>query len=172
LSNRKLEWRLDVKRLAIVLLASVVMTAPALAQQNQGGNSLGNVLQDLGRSLSGQNNPPPSSRNYQNAYQQTYNSSLQQYRNESNQQLQENDQRLSDAWNQLRAASQALDDEMSRRGMQTGNNQNRPNGPNGGNYSGSSTRGNYGNGPAPYNGPNGPYNNGPYNGPNGGYNRR
>ncbi len=153
-----------MKRLAIALMASALMTVPALAQQNQGG--LGNILEGIGRSLNGQSNPPPSSgQSYRNTYQQTYNDSQRQYRNESNQQLEQDDQRLRAAWNQLQATSQALDEEMARRGMRTGYNQNQNgyNGPNGGNYNnynGSSTYRGNGNGPGPnggYNGPNSPY---------------
>jgi len=148
-----------VNRLAIAVMASALLATPALAQQNQGGGNLGNMLEDIGRSLNGQSNPPQQ--NYQNTYQQTYNESQRQYRNESDQQLQQDEQRLSAAWNRLRAASQALDQEMSRRGMRTGSNQNY-NGPNGGNYSGSSTyRGGYDNGQPPYqryNGQNEQYN--------------
>lgn len=163
-----------MKRLAIAMVASALMAVPAVAQQSQGSN-LGNVLENIGRSLNGQSGPPPqSNQSYQNAYQQTYNNSQQQYRNESNQQLEQDEQHLQSAWNQLHATSQALDEEMARRGLRTGNNQNGYNGPNGGNYSGSSTYRGNGNGPAPNGRSNGPsYNdsNG-YNGPNGPYNGR
>ncbi len=146
-----------MNKLAIAVMAGALVAAPAFAQQNQGGGNLGNMLEDIGRSLNGQSNMP--SQNYQNSYQQTYNESQRQYRNESDQQLQQDDQRLRAAWNRLQAASQALDQEMARRGMRQGYNQNSRNGEN---YSGSSTyrdRG-YNNGPPNqrYNDQNEPYN--------------
>ncbi len=156
-------------KLAIAVMTGALMAAPALAQQNQGqGSNIGSMLEDLGRSLNGQGNAPA---NPQQDYQQTYDRSAQQYRSASNQQLQQDEQRLNDARARLDAASHALDQEMSRRGMQVGSNQNRYNGPNNGNYSGSSTAPGYGserNGG--YTAPNGGYSSGGnYNGPNGNY---
>ncbi len=127
-----------MKRLAVAFVATALMASPALAQQS--GNGLGNLLENLGRSFNGDNSQTYRGGNSQSEYQQTYNDSQRQFRNESDQQLQRDDQKLRDAWNRLRAASQALDDEMSRRGIRTGSNEN---GYRGGNYSGSSnSRGN------------------------------
>jgi len=111
--------------LAIGVLAGSMIAMPALAQ-NQGGDNLGNVLQGIGRSLNGQENPPPNRGGgyQQRIYQQTYNDSMRQYQNESDDQLQRDNQRVRDAWNRLHAASQALDQEMARRGMRTGYNEN------------------------------------------------
>src|SRR5262249_23184306 len=107
------------RMLAVSLVAGSLVAMPALAQNQGGGDALGNVLQGIGRSLNGQENPPPSrGGSYrQRIYQQTYNDSARQYQNESDDDLNRDNRRLSDAWNRLRAASQALDQEMSRRGM-------------------------------------------------------
>lgn len=138
-----------MKRMAIALLTSALIAAPAFAQQGQGGNKLGNTLESIGRSLGGQQAPQSATTSPQSAYQQTYNESLQQYQNENPQQLQQDQQRLSDASNRLNAAQQALSQEMSRRGTANGNSI--PGTPSG-NYNGSSVS------PAqnlPYTGPGG-----------------
>ena len=109
--------------LVIGVLAGSLVAMPALAQ-NQGGDNLGNVLQGIGRSLNGQENPPPNRGYQQRIYQQTYNDSLRQYQNENDDQLQRDNGRVHDAWNRLHAASRALDEEMARRGMRTGYNEN------------------------------------------------
>ena len=121
-----------MKRLVLALLTSTIFAVPAVAQQQPQGNSLGNTLEGIGRSLNGQNDQAPYSGNSRNDRQQTYNDTAQQYRSESNQQLQQDNQRLQAAQNRLDAASQALHQEMRRRGMAAENNEN------GQGYSGSS----------------------------------
>jgi len=100
-----------------------LVALPALAQYQGGGNTLGDALQGIGRSLSGPENPPPQGGGYrQRVYQEIYNDSLRQFQSESDDQLQRDSWRLHNAWNRLHAASQGLDQEMNRRGMRTGYN--------------------------------------------------
>jgi hypothetical protein len=105
---------------AIGVVAGMLVALPALAQYQGGGNTLGDVLQGVGRSLNGQDSPPPGGR--QRVYQETYNDSVRQFQSESDEQLQRDSWRLRNAWNRLHAASEALDQEMNRRGMRTGYN--------------------------------------------------
>lgn len=90
-----------MKRLAIALVTGTLMTAPAFAQQNgqqnHGGGSVGNILENMGRQLNGQGNPQGGNESPGAARQQTYGSSEQQYRNASDQQLQQDRQRLDQA---------------------------------------------------------------------------
>jgi len=111
-----------VNRLAIAVMTGALAATPALAQQTQSqgqSGNLGNIIEQVGRSLSGSNAPG----NAQQDAQQTRDQTAQQYRSATNQQLQQDRQRLDDAQARLNAASQALDQELSRRGMRVGSNQ-------------------------------------------------
>jgi hypothetical protein len=111
-----------VNRLAIAVVTGALAATPAVAQQtqSQGQNgNLSNIIEQVGRSLSGNG----SAGNAQQDAQQTRDQTAQQYHGASDQQLQQDRQRLNDAQARLGAASQALDQEMSHRGLRVGSNQ-------------------------------------------------
>src|SRR6185437_5602341 len=106
----------------IAVVTGALAATPALAQQTQSqgqSGNLGNIIEQVGRSLSGNG----SAGNTQQDAQQTRDQAAQQYRSASDQQLQQDRQRLNDAEARLDAASQALDQEMSHRGLRVGSNQ-------------------------------------------------
>jgi opacity protein-like surface antigen len=109
-----------MKAMAVAVMSAALLATPALAQQQQPqqGNAVGNLLENLGRSLNGQENPSQPQGNDR----QTYDETSQQYRSESKQQLQQDNQRLEAARNRIDAALASLHQEMTRRGIAAGSN--------------------------------------------------